>query len=118
MTINTVGIQTGVNCANPNQLSVNPVNATATTISATSVDGCTVQVTVNPTSADQQYAVVNVPGCGNNSSDVAFQPVRLLFGLPYQREVFIPYRFSFGSGNKTQITLPVFFACRPYSFSM
>jgi len=79
MTIDTVGIQTSVNCANPNQLSTNPVNSTATTISATSVDGCAVEVTVNPTNADQQYAVINVPGCGTNTSDVDFQTVFFWF---------------------------------------
>jgi len=81
MTIETVGIQTSVNCANPNQLNLTPINSTASTIAATSVDGCTVQVTYNPTSAEQQYGVTNVPGCGNNSSDVTFQTVRLLSSL-------------------------------------
>jgi hypothetical protein len=77
MGVNTTGIQTNVNCARPNQLSVTPSsNPNSSTISATSIDGCSLQVSLNPNSAAQQYGVVNVPNCGTSSTDVAFQPVR------------------------------------------
>jgi hypothetical protein len=77
MGINTTGIKTTPNCARPNQLSVTSSNANASIISATSVQGCSLQVSINPNDSEQLYGVVNVPGCGTNaSSDVAFQPVR------------------------------------------
>lgn len=80
MGINTTGIQTNVNCARPNQLSLTPTsNANNSIISATSIDGCTVQLSLNPNNAEQQYGVVNVPNCGTTSTDVAFQPVRQSF---------------------------------------
>ena len=77
MGVNTTGIQTNVNCARPNQLSVTPSsNPNSSTISATSIDGCSLQLSLNPNSAAQQYGVVNVPNCGTSSTNVAFQPVR------------------------------------------
>jgi len=82
MGVNTTGIQTNVNCANPRQISVSPTSANLSTISATSADGCVRQLTLNPNDANQQYGVVNVPNCSvnnNNTLDVAFQPVRPLF---------------------------------------
>jgi hypothetical protein len=80
MGVNTTGIQTNVNCANPNKLSVVSSSANVSTVSATSVDGCSLQATFNPASAQQQYGVVNVPNCGvGNTTDVAFQPVRQFF---------------------------------------
>ncbi|KAI9453926.1 hypothetical protein F5148DRAFT_451920 [Russula earlei] len=79
VSINTTGIRTDVHCAIPNQLSVTPSNSNTTTISATSIDGCPVQVSINPNNAEQQYGVVNVPNCGSNSTDVTFQPVFFYF---------------------------------------
>ena len=76
MGINTTGIKTTPNCASPNQLSVTPSNANASIISATSVEGCSLQVDINPNDSEQLYGVINVPGCGTNTSDVAFQSVR------------------------------------------
>lgn len=80
MGINTTGIQTDVNCAHPNQLSLTPTsNPNNSIISATSIDGCSLQVSLNPNNAEQQYGVVNVPNCGTSSTNVAFQPVRQSF---------------------------------------
>ena len=80
MGVNTTGIQTNVNCANPNDMSVTPTGANSSTVSATSVDGCSLQLTFNPANADQQYGVVNVPNCDvSNTTSVDFQPVRQLF---------------------------------------
>lgn len=92
MGINTTGIQTNVNCARPNQLSVTPTsNPNSSIISATSIDGCSLQVSLNPFNAEQQYGVVNVPNCGTTSTNVSFQPVRQSFssGLGCKRERFI-----------------------------
>jgi len=80
MGVNTTGIQTNVNCARPNQLLVTPSsNANNSIISATSIDGCSLQVSLNPNNSEQQYGVVNVPNCGTSSTNVAFQPVRQSF---------------------------------------
>jgi len=54
-------------------------SANLSTLSATSVDGCTLQATFNPNNADQQYGVSNVPNCGANTTDVSFQPVFFWF---------------------------------------
>jgi hypothetical protein len=91
MGVNTTGIQTNVNCARPNQLSVTPSSTNSSIISATSIDGCSLQVSLNPNSAAQQYGVVNVPDCGTTSTDVAFQPVRQSFSsrLECKHERFI-----------------------------
>jgi len=76
MGVNTTGIQTNVNCANSNDLSVASAGANSSTVSATSLDGCSLQLTFNPANAEQQYGVVNVPNCGvGNTTSVAFQPV-------------------------------------------
>ncbi|KAI9439330.1 hypothetical protein H4582DRAFT_1948548 [Lactarius indigo] len=79
MSINTTGIQTATNCKIPNQISVNSSIATNWTVSATSADGCTVNATFNPTDADQQYGVTNVPNCGANTTDPTYQPVLFWF---------------------------------------
>ncbi|KAI0300667.1 hypothetical protein B0F90DRAFT_1629338 [Multifurca ochricompacta] len=79
MAINTTGIRTDTNCAIPNQVSVNSPSANVTTVSATSVDGCSLELSFNPNDADQQYGVSAVPNCGVNSTDVAFQPVFFWF---------------------------------------
>ncbi len=85
MGINTTGIQTDVNCARPNQISVTPSNGNSI-ISATSIDGCSLQLSFNPNNAEEQYGVVNVPNCGTNSTDVALQPVRRSLSNNLQRE--------------------------------
>jgi hypothetical protein len=79
MGINTTGIKILPNCAIPNQLSVTSSNANSSTISATSVNGCSLRLSLNPNDAEQQYGVVNVPRCGTNTSDVAFQSVFFWF---------------------------------------
>jgi hypothetical protein len=77
MGVNTTGIRTNVNCGNPNQLSAAPSsNPNITVINATSIDGCSVQASLNPNNSEQQYGVVNVPNCGTTATDVSFQPVR------------------------------------------
>jgi hypothetical protein len=92
MGINTTGIKILPNCAIPNQLSVTSSNANSSTISATSVNGCSLRLSLNPNDAEQQYGVVNVPRCGTNTSDVAFQSVRKsLSSCKCVHGRFIPY---------------------------
>ncbi|KAI0247423.1 hypothetical protein BJV78DRAFT_1133260 [Lactifluus subvellereus] len=79
MTVNTTGIQTNANCAVPNQASVTLSNTDASTVSATSIDGCSLQLTFTASAAPQQYGVVNVPNCGVNTAGPAFQPVFFWF---------------------------------------
>ena len=119
MGINTTGIQTNVNCANPNQITLTPSNANASTISATSIDGCSLQVSFNPSNADQQYSVTNVPNCGaSNTTDVAFQPVRQFFLRFSERETLItPYRSSSGFGSKIPAKRLEFSANQRYNSS-
>ena len=76
MNINTTAIQTDTRCAVPNQLSATASNTGDLTVTATSVEGCALALAVNPNNAAEQYGVVNVPNCGSNSTDPAFQPVR------------------------------------------
>src|SRR5712691_3643737 len=120
MGINTTGIRTSVNCANPNQITLTPSNANASTVSATSIDGCSLQVNINPSNAQQQYGVTNVPNCGaGNRTDVAFQPVRQFFlQFSVEREVLIThYRSSSGFGSKIPAKRLVFSANRQYNSS-
>jgi hypothetical protein len=118
MAVNTTGIRTNTNCAIPNQLTVAPSDTGVSTLSATSVDGCSLTATFTPSNAAQQYGVVNVPNCVVNTTNPAFQPVRPFPVSGRCMEMFIPFRFSSGSGNKTQPVLPLFFANRVYNFSM
>ena len=78
MSVNTTAIQTDTRCAVPSQLSATPSNTGELTVTAISVEGCSLTLAVNPNDAAEQYGVVNVPNCGVNSTDPAFQPVRQL----------------------------------------
>ncbi|KAF8131280.1 hypothetical protein K438DRAFT_1999034 [Mycena galopus ATCC 62051] len=77
MMVNTTGIRTSPNCANPTGNSIiTPVNLTSSIISANSLDGCTGNVTFDPTVSDQQYGVSAVPNCGPHASlNESFWPV-------------------------------------------
>ncbi|KAH9980405.1 hypothetical protein BJV74DRAFT_857216 [Russula compacta] len=79
MGVNTTGIATETNCASASQISATSSTANATVVSATSIEGCSLEVTFNPNNADQQFGAVNVPNCGTNTTDVAFQPVFFWF---------------------------------------
>lgn len=76
MTVNTVGIQTKVNCAVPSTFNLNASGTGNNTIQSTSVQGCLGTVTFNPFSSEQQYGVVPATDCGSatslNSSPVMF----------------------------------------------
>jgi hypothetical protein len=74
--VNTTGIRTDTNCAIPNQLLATSSDTGLMTISATSVDGCSLEATFHPQDADQPYRVMSVPNCGVNTSSPAFHPVR------------------------------------------
>jgi len=120
MGVNTTGIQTSVNCDNPNQITLTPTNANNSTVSATSIDGCSLQVNIDRTNAQQQYGVTNVPNCGvSNTTDVAFQPVRQFFlQFSVEHEVLIThYRSSSGFGSKIPAKRLVFSANRQYNSS-
>jgi hypothetical protein len=75
MGINTTGIKTTPNCAVPNNLTAS-TDGDVTILSATSVEGCSLQVDLNTNDVEELYGVINVPGCGTNTSNVAFQSVR------------------------------------------
>jgi hypothetical protein len=76
--VNTTGIRTDANCAIPNHFSATQSNTSLVTISAASVDGCSLTATIDPENIDEPYGVLNVPSCGVNISNPAFQSVRRL----------------------------------------
>ncbi|KAJ7471870.1 hypothetical protein FB451DRAFT_1089993 [Mycena latifolia] len=77
MTVNTTGIQTASNCANPSATPI--VDTTTGTISSTSLDGCTQTVTFDPNVSPQQYGVAPAP-CGTSTGlNITFQPVVFWF---------------------------------------
>ncbi|KAI0247416.1 hypothetical protein BJV78DRAFT_1245577 [Lactifluus subvellereus] len=79
ISVNTTAIQTDTRCAVPNLLSSTPSNTGELTVSATSTEGCSLEVAIDPNNAAQQYGVVNVPNCGVNTTDPALQPVFFWF---------------------------------------
>jgi hypothetical protein len=89
MSINTTGIATSVNCALPNQISINSSIATNWTASVVSADGCALTASFDPNDADQQAGVQNVPDCGSNTTDPTFQPVCSSF--PLSQHLLIPF---------------------------
>ena len=95
MTVNTTGIQTSVNCANPASSNLlTPSGGANYTISSTSDQGCAASVTFNPSSADQQYGVIPIGGCGTTSLNVSQQGVMFWYfhvgqdGTPEAQSVF------------------------------
>lgn len=79
ISVNTTAIKTDTRCAVPNKLLAAPSNTGDLTVTATSVEGCSLALAINPNNAAQQYGVVNVPNCGVNTTDPAFQPVFFWF---------------------------------------
>ncbi|KAJ7186789.1 hypothetical protein C8R46DRAFT_1058039 [Mycena filopes] len=81
MTVNTTGIRTNSNCANPaSPTTINTANATGNLIVSTSLDGCTQNISFDPTVSDLQYGVAPAP-CGptTTSLNITFQPVVFWF---------------------------------------
>jgi hypothetical protein len=74
----TAAIQSATNCANPSETNITQSNNGKFTIQATSTAGCSQEATFDPTTASQQFGVVNVPNCGN-ATDITFQPVMFWF---------------------------------------
>ncbi|KAJ6617982.1 hypothetical protein B0H10DRAFT_2031581 [Mycena sp. CBHHK59/15] len=79
MVVNTTGIRTTANCANPTATPV--VNVTGATgfINSTSLDGCSQSVPFDPTVSDLQYGVAAAPCQQSTSLNVTFQPVVFWF---------------------------------------
>lgn len=78
MVVNTVGIQTTVNCALPSSHVLNTPAAGNYTIQSTSAQGCSNTVTIDPSESEQQYGVASVSNCGQATS-INFQPVMFWF---------------------------------------
>ncbi|KAJ7588894.1 hypothetical protein C8J56DRAFT_1049817 [Mycena floridula] len=93
MVVNTTGIKTTANCDNPvSQPTITGSDQTFT-IKATSVDGCEVPVTFNPTLAARQYGVINTGACGPTAGFNITQQAVMFFhttdaGTPEARAVF------------------------------
>jgi hypothetical protein len=77
VTVTTTGILSSPNCDLPSSFTLTPTNGNYA-ISAKSVGQCSVNFTINPSSADQQNGVLNVPGC-NGVTDPDFDPVMFWF---------------------------------------
>jgi hypothetical protein len=77
MAVETTGVQTKVNCANPTSQSLNTSGGNFSII-ATSNQGCTASVNFSPTISDRQYGVTNVPNCGP-ITDIEKQDVMFWF---------------------------------------
>jgi hypothetical protein len=118
--MNTTSIRSDTNCAIPTQLSATSPDTGPVTISATSVDGCSLKAMLDPENADKPYGVVSVPNCGVNASNPAFDPVRQspLFFPVGCIGMFITSRFSSGLLNKLQRAMPAFSANLACNFSM
>ncbi|KAJ7201905.1 hypothetical protein GGX14DRAFT_464200, partial [Mycena pura] len=86
MTVNTTGIRSNANCSNP------VMSLTSGVISSRSIDGCTANVTFDPSVSEQQYGVA--VGCPDASPDISFAPVVFWFfqsqtdGTPEVRTIF------------------------------
>jgi len=95
MVVNTTGIQTSVNCANPvNTTLQNNANGTFS-LTSTSMDECVHTVVFDPRVVTLQYGVDDVPCPGNASSaDVSFRPVMFWYfhlksdGTPQAQTIF------------------------------
>jgi hypothetical protein len=72
MTLNMTAIRTDTNCAIPH---IKPLDSGLWKFSATSIDNCSLEATVNPNNGSQPYGDVNVPNCVN-ATYPAGQPVR------------------------------------------
>lgn len=93
MAVNTVGIQTKVNCALPLSSNLNLPGTSNNTIQATSAQGCANTVTFDPSSSEQQYGVSAVPNCGSATTD-DYRPIMFWYfhtntqAVPEARVVF------------------------------
>jgi hypothetical protein len=79
LAVNTTGVQTSANCSKPISETLSTTDAARFIINATSLDGCPASASFNPDTADQQYGVVTVPNCGQQSGNITFSPVMFWF---------------------------------------
>lgn len=94
MVVETHGIQTKVNCANPQSTDLK-FDGTTYTLTSTSDQYCTAGAVFSAATADQQYGVTNVPNCGTTTTNVEFQAVMFwyfhkdqLTGRPLVQSIF------------------------------
>ncbi|CAK5278238.1 unnamed protein product [Mycena citricolor] len=80
MTVNTTAIRSNPNCTNPTSTPVvTVINSTSSTISATSLTGCTQTVTIATNVSDLQYSVAPAPCGSSKNTDEQFQPIVFWF---------------------------------------
>jgi len=77
MQVNTTGIKTATNCSNPAEKPIlAQLSGNLFSLTSKSVDGCTLNVTYDPTASGIQYGVRDVPCPGNAASaDISLRPV-------------------------------------------
>ncbi|KAF5375917.1 hypothetical protein D9615_008257 [Tricholomella constricta] len=78
--VNTTGIQTASNCANPVETTLNHTADNLTTLTSKSVEGCTLSVTYDPAASEIQYGVKDVLCPGDAAiPDIYLRPVMFWF---------------------------------------
>ncbi|KAJ7480812.1 hypothetical protein FB451DRAFT_1030930 [Mycena latifolia] len=77
MTVNTTATLTDSNCSNPSDAPI--VDVTAGSIFSTSLDGCSQNITFNPSASDQQYGVTSAPCSDSAALNIALQPLMFWF---------------------------------------
>lgn len=80
MVVNTVAVQTNVNCALPHSYVLDAPGTGNYTIQSTSDEGCSYTVNINPADSEKQYGVVPIPNCGP-ATGVDFQPIMFWYFL-------------------------------------
>ncbi|KAG6376800.1 hypothetical protein JVT61DRAFT_1825 [Boletus reticuloceps] len=81
LAVNTIAIQTELNCAGPSSLNMT-TNADGSHIAlATFSDGCSASNVFNPSGGTEQFSVFNISSCSASGLDVKFQPVVFWFYL-------------------------------------
>ncbi|GLB42726.1 putative protein of unknown function (DUF3433) [Lyophyllum shimeji] len=96
MQVNTTGIQTATNCSNPAEKpALAQISGNLFSLTSKSIDGCTLNVTYDPTASGVQYGVRDVPCPGNAASaEISLRPVMFWYfhnktdGTPEAKTVF------------------------------
>ncbi|KAF8063359.1 hypothetical protein FPV67DRAFT_238820 [Lyophyllum atratum] len=95
MRVNTTGVQTAANCANPVETVLSKTSDNAFSLTSKSVEGCTLVVPYDPTASGEQYGVRDVPCPGNAATaDISLRPIMFWYfhnksdGTPEAKTIF------------------------------
>jgi len=79
VSIAAIGINTIVQCANPASVSWSTNDSGNHSLTATSKDNCTQNVTFDVGQQSEMYGVINVPNCGRKRQSIVLEPVMFWF---------------------------------------